>query len=49
MQLSSDKFSQWFKNKNTNKTLTWLYGYGQVELQTTYTAPKKFLLITNVF
>ena len=48
LKLCADKFDRFFKQKNSNRTLTWLYGYGSVELQMTYTA-KKYQLITNVF
>ncbi len=50
MELKScqDRFDRYFKTKNTNKTLTWLFQHGQVELTTTYTK-KKYQLITNVF
>ena len=44
----TDRFDRFFKQKNSNRTLTWLYAYGQVELQMTFT-PKKYQLITNVF
>ena len=43
-----DRFDMFFKQKNSNRTLTWLYAYGSVELQMTFT-PKKYQLITNVF
>ena len=29
--------------------MTWLFSYGQVELQTTYTKDKKYLLVVNTF
>ena len=41
MKSCADRFDRFFKQKNSNRTLTWLYAYGQVELQMTYT-PKKY-------
>lgn len=37
-----------FKQKQSNRTLTWLYGYGSVEVGTLFTA-KKYQLLVNVF
>ena len=48
MKSCTERFDLFFKQKNSNRTLTWLYAYGQVELQMTFT-PKKYQLITNVF
>ena len=41
MKSCAERFDRFFKQKNSNRTLTWLYAYGQVELQMTYT-PKKY-------
>jgi len=44
-----DRFDFWFKQKNANRVLTWLFAHGQVELQTNYTADKKYQFIVNTF
>lgn len=45
----ADRFTIWYKNSNMNKQLTWLYQYGQVEVQTQYTQGKKYTLTINVY
>ena len=35
-----DDFEMFYKNKNQNRNLTWLYHNGQAEVQTTFTAKK---------
>ena len=42
------KFELWYKNKNSNKQLTWLYQNGTVELQSLFTA-KKYQFVVNLF
>lgn len=37
MKSCVNRFEQWFKSKNQNRQLTWMYAHGQVELQTTFT------------
>ena len=32
MKSCTERFDLFFKQKNSNRTLTWLYAYGQVEL-----------------
>ena len=48
IQTCQDRFTLFYKNKNTSKKLTWLYANGQVELHMLHTA-KKYQLVTNVF
>lgn len=43
------RFDAWFKQKNQNRQLTWMNAHGQVELQTTFTAPKRYMLVANCF
>lgn len=32
MSNCTERFDRWFRHKNANRTLTWLYAYGSVEL-----------------
>ena len=45
----ADKFGVWYKHQNMNKTLTWLYSNGQVEVGTLFTGAKKYQLTVNVY
>lgn len=48
LKACSDRFELYYKNKNSQRTITWLFVNGQVELQTLF-AEKKYQLIVNVF
>ena len=43
-----NKFEMWYKNKNSNRQLTWMYQNGSIELQNTYT-PKKYQFVLTLF
>lgn len=42
------RFETFFKNKNQNRTLSWMYNFGSVEIVMTK-AKKRYQLIVNVF
>jgi len=47
MRSAVENFELYYKNKQSNRKLDWLYSHGSVEVNTTYCA-KKYQLITNV-
>ena len=48
LKQSSERFERWYKNKHSNRNLTWLFSNGSVEVQVLYTQ-KKYQLVVNVF
>ena len=42
-----EKFELWYRNKNTSRTMSWLYSYGSVEMFTNHTS-KRYQLIVSV-
>ena len=49
MKSAMDKFQQWYMHKHQNHQLTFSFTNGAVELQTTFTQAKKYILVVNCY
>ena len=49
MKSAMDKFSQWYMHKHQNHQLAWSFTNGAVELQTTFTQGKRYILVVNCY
>ena len=48
LKACAERFEMWYKQKNSNRKMTWLYGNGTVEMACLQ-AKKKHQLVINVF
>ena len=48
MRTTMYKFTQWYKNKNQNRQMTWSFLHGQVEMQTSFAA-KRYTVVVNCY
>jgi len=49
MKSAMDKFQQWYMHKHQNHQLIFSFTNGAVELQTTFTQAKKYILVVNCY